>query len=125
METHTAHTHAETVKEATPPMGPLSPDAALPTLLMFLIAMMGGAITFWQKWKEARVRAFNFTEFLGECVVSGVCGVFAYWVFSGFQLNPYFTAAGVGIVGHLGSRALMMAEAALQRYVDNLTGPPK
>lgn len=90
--------------------GPLAPDQLIPTLLMFAIAAAGGFVAFYRKWKDGSVRAFNLTELIGELVVSGLCGIGAYWVCRAFQINPWMTAALVGMVGHMGSRAIFMFE---------------
>jgi hypothetical protein len=106
-------TRTETRAVEQPEAGPLSPSQALPTAIMFAIAMLGGVISFYRKWKEGNVRAFNFTELLGELFVSGVCGVLSYWMFKGIGVNEWLTAAGVGIVGHMGSRFLFLAEKTM------------
>ncbi len=105
-----------------PMPGPLSPDQLISTLIMFVIAAAGGFISFYRKFKEGNVRAFNVTELIGELVVSGICGVFAYWLFQGFGLNPYLVAAGVGIVGHMGSRFLFLGEKMMTDVADRYTG---
>lgn len=112
---------AQIVRE---PDGPLAPHQAVPTAIMFLVAALGGFVHFYRKWKDGETRAFNFTELIGELVVSGVCGVFALWVFKGFGLNEYLTAAGVGVVGHMGSRALFIAEKVIEAHINRWT-PPK
>ena len=99
---------------ATPPVvadtGPLDPSQIIPTLVMLLIGAAGGFVAFYRKWKDGHVRAFNVTELLGELLVSGLCGIGAYWVCKGLEVNPWLTAATVGVIGHMGSRAVFMAE---------------
>ena len=104
---------ALTEAPATPPTvdyGPLDSGQIIPTLIMLLIGAAGGFVAFYRKWKEGHIRAFNVTELIGELVVSGLCGIGAYWVCKGFEVNPWLTAAAVGMVGHMGSRAVFMAE---------------
>lgn len=101
--------------------GPFSPDQMGPTLTMAAIAMIGGILSFYRKWKEGKVRAFNITEFVGEIVVSGVCGVVGYWLLQGFEVNPYLQAAGVAIIGHMGTRAIFIAEQAVEKLVERKT----
>ena len=102
--------------------GPLDGDQAIPTALMFLIAMLGGFIAFYRKYKDGVSRAFNFTELIGEMFVSGICGVLAWWAFTGLGVNQWLTAAGVGVVGHMGSRALFMAEKLAENQVTKWIG---
>lgn len=98
--------------------GPLSADQAVPTLLMVLVAMLGGFVAFYRKWKDGEVRAFNFTELIGELVTSGICGLIAYWAFKGMGVSDWLAGAGVGIVGHMGSRAIFLAEKLLEKWAD-------
>jgi hypothetical protein len=110
---------AQLVKD---PQGPLSSEQAIPTALMFLVAMLGGFVAFYRKWKDGSARAFNVAELIGELVVSGLCGVMAYWAFNGLGVNQWLTAAGVGIVGHMGSRALFMAEQLMESWANRWVG---
>lgn len=75
-------------------------------------------MAFYKKWKEGNVRAFNITELVGELLVSGFCGVVSFWLFKGLGVNEYLTAAGVAIVGHMGARAMFLAEKALGNVAD-------
>lgn len=118
-EVKQTETIAQLVKE---PDGPLNPSQAIPTGIMFLVAMMGGFVAFYRKWKDGDARAFNFTELIGELFISGICGVVAYWAFNGLGVNQWLSAAGVGIVGHMGSRALFLAEQLMKRAADKWTG---
>jgi hypothetical protein len=89
---------------------------------VFIVAAAGGFVAFYRKWKDGNARAFNFAELIGELVVSGLCGVFAYWTFNGLGVNQWLAAAGVGIVGHMGSRALFMVEKGLERAFNRWAG---
>jgi hypothetical protein len=77
---------------------------------MFVVAAAGGFVAFYRKWKEGHVRSFNFTELVGELVVSGICGVLAYWACKGLGVNDWMTAFAAGVVGHMGSRFMFLAE---------------
>lgn len=104
------------------PGGPLHPDQAIPTALMFGVAMLGGFVAFYRKWRDGSARPFNLTELIGELVVSGACGLFAFWAFRGLGVNDYLTASGVGIAGHMGSRGLFLLENVFKRWCDRFTG---
>lgn len=96
---------------------PFSEGHALPTLLMLGVAMAGGVVSFYHKYKTGKTRAFNITEFIGEMVTSGVAGVLAGWVLTALEANPYLVYAGVGIAGHMGSRIIFIAEQWLEERV--------
>lgn len=99
------------------PDGPFAPENFTTMLLMALVGIVGGLVSFYRKWKEGHVRAFNVLEFIGEIVVSGLCGVVSWWIFKGASVNEYLTAAGVAIVGHMGTRAIFIAERAVETMV--------
>lgn len=97
--------------------GPLATGEVVPTIIMFCIAALGGLINWWGKVKAGDARPFNFLELMGELLVSGCVGVFTYWGLTGFGINPFLVAAGVGISGHMGTRAIFLAEKVLERRV--------
>lgn len=99
--------------------GPLTLKNLIPTLWMAGIAMVGGYVNFRQKMQQGNARAWNLTELIGEMVVSGFVGVLTFWICRGFDVNPWLTAAGVAISGHLGARGIFMAEKALEKKVDS------
>ena len=98
--------------------GPLTMKSIIPTLWMAAIAMIGGYVNFRTKVKQGNARAWNITELIGEMFVSGVVGVVTFWIFRGFEINEWLTAAGVAIAGHLGSRGIFMAEKAIEKKVE-------
>lgn len=115
---------AETQAQATTPQeapaapGPFNADQAGPTLFMVLVAILSGLMNFYHKVKSGHARWLNLTELVGELFTSAVCGLVAYWTLKGLSVNEWLTAAGVGIVGHMGSRALFMAEEWGSRWIE-------
>lgn len=77
---------------------------------VFLLAMLGGVVNFVRKLQQGHVRAFNFVEFIGEIVTSAFAGVITFWLCENAHMSPLLTAAFVGVSGHMGSRAIFMAE---------------
>lgn len=124
---HQASTEQPSVPPKVVDQGPLSADQIVPTLIMLLIGAAGGFVAFYRKWKDGHVRAWNVTELIGELFVSGLCGIGAYWVCKGFNIDPWLTAAAVGMVGHMGSRAVFMGEQWLGKKlgVEIPHDPPK
>ena len=90
--------------------GPFAMKNLIPTLWMAGIAVMGGVVSFYQKVKAGNARAVNITELLGEMVTSAAVGVICFWICKGYGVNEYLTAAGVAISGHMGARAIFLAE---------------
>ena len=87
-----------------------------------VIAMFGGAANFIRKVKAGQARAFNVVEFIGELVISAFAGMLTYWFCEWASVNPWLTAAFVGVSGHMGSRAIFMGEQTFERFWKRLTG---
>lgn len=77
---------------------------------VFLLAILGGVVNFVRKLQSGHVRVFNFVEFIGEIVTSAFAGVITFWLCENANMSPLLTAAFVGVSGHMGSRAIFMAE---------------
>lgn len=98
--------------------GPFVMSNLVPSLWMALIAMAGGYVSFRQKIKKGTARVVNLTEFVGEMFTSALVGLATFWICRGFDVNPWLTAAGVAISGHMGARAIFLAEKWLEEFVD-------
>ena len=90
--------------------GPFVAKNIIPTLWMVAISAASGALSFYHKVQDGKVRAFNITEFIGEIVTSCIVGLVTFWICKGLEVNEYLTAAGVAITGHMGARAIFIAE---------------
>lgn len=82
---------------------------------VFALAILGGVVSFMRKLQLGHTRVFNLVEFIGEIVTSAFAGVLTFWICEHSGLSPLMTAAFVGISGHMGSRALFMAEGWLTK----------
>jgi hypothetical protein len=89
------------------------------------LSMLGGFVSFYQKLKAGHVRAWNFTEFIGEMATSALVGIitFKFCLWQGYSSD--LTAALVGITSHMGSRALFKAEAKFSAWADAKFPPAK
>lgn len=95
--------------------GPISLKTVIPTLWMVGIAVAGGVVSFYQKVQAGKARSFNVTEFIGEVVTSAVVGIVTFWLCRGFEVNEWLTAAAVAVTGHMGSRAIFLAEQYIEK----------
>lgn len=82
---------------------------------VFALAILGGIVSFMRKLQLGHTRVFNLVEFIGEIVTSAFAGVITFWMCEHSGLSPLVTAAFVGISGHMGSRAIFMAEGWLTK----------
>lgn len=79
-------------------------------LWVFLLASWGGLVSFMRKRRMGAARPFNFVELVGELCTSAFAGVLTFWMCEAAGIQPLFTAALVGISGHMGSRAIFHLE---------------
>lgn len=102
----------EAIKEAAKAAAstPFTDGNLVPTLWMMAVAALGGMANFYQKVKNGKTRAFNIMELLGEILVSAFVGLVTFWICKGSDVNEWLTAAAVAITGHMGSRAIFIAE---------------
>lgn len=107
---------AEVAKNAVE-NGPFVLKNLIPTLWMVGVAMIGGFVSFWQKVKTGKARAFNLMELVGELITSAFCGLLTFWICRRYGVDEYATAAGVGIAGHMGARGIFLAEQWAERFV--------
>ena len=109
----------EVAKQVTE-QGPFVWSNLIPSLWMMLIAMAGGYVSFRRKMASGAARGANITEFIGEMVTSAFVGLATFWVCRGFDVNPWLTAAGVAISGHMGARAIFLAEQKLTEIFERI-----
>jgi hypothetical protein len=115
-EVEMAKAAVEVAKDA----GPFAPKNLIPTLWMLAISMMGGAVNFYQKVKSGKARVINVTELIGEMVTSAFVGIVCFWICKSYGVNEYATAAGVAISGHMGARAIFLAEQWIEERAKKL-----
>lgn len=77
------------------------------------LAMTGGAVGFYEKWKRRHSRVFSVIEFAGEIVTAGFIGVITFWLCEAANISQLITAASVGVSGHMGSRSLFALKKRL------------
>lgn len=77
---------------------------------VFGLSTWGGISSFLRKRREGAVRPFNFTELVGEIVTSAFAGVLTFYLCEAADINQLWSAALVGISGHMGSRAIFNIE---------------
>jgi hypothetical protein len=94
---------------------PWSLSQAVPLLWVTLISLLGGVASFFGKVRRGEARPWNVVELVGELTTAALAGMVTYWLARWAQLDPWATAAAVGISGHMGSRALFLFERWLSR----------
>jgi hypothetical protein len=95
------------------PGGLFDVDSLLSWALLIGLSLWGGVASFMRKMGNGHVRAFNFTEFVGELAISGFTGVITANLCDSAGAPAPLKYALVGIASHMGSRALFKLEAVL------------
>jgi hypothetical protein len=88
------------------------------------MALLGGVVEWYAKVRRGELNAGNITALVGELTTAALAGLLAFFVCEWLSVNPMLAAAVVGISGHMGARALALAEAALQSRVRRGAGMP-
>jgi len=95
----------------TPPHGGLDVEPWLSWLLLILLSLWGGWASFVRKMREGHARAWNITEFIGELCISGFTGIVTAHLCDYIGAPISLKYALVGIMAHMGSRALFKLES--------------
>lgn len=100
---------------------PLSYDAVT-YLWVIAWAAAGGFVSFMRKLREGNARAFNFTEFVGEMFTSAFVGLLTFFICEWAGISAMLSAVFIAITGHMGSRALFVAEKFAQTWAEKKIG---
>ena len=80
------------------------------------LSVWGGVVNFWQNVKSGR--AFSVMELIGEIATSGFAGIVTFYLCESAGLDDLFTAATVGIAGHMGGRTIALIERIVSLRID-------
>ena len=87
-------------------------------LLVMALAMGGGIANYISKVRAGRAGRFNFTELIGDMVISGFVGRLTFWLCPESNFSEFVTAILVGISGHMGARLIGKMEQFLGKKLD-------
>jgi hypothetical protein len=86
------------------------------------IALLGGLVSWHRKVRQGHVQYANLKAMVGELATSAFAGLMAFWACRYVGLHPALEAAVVGMVGHMGARALDWGEEVLRKRADRMVG---
>lgn len=84
-------------------------------LWVFGLALWGGSVSFISKVKKGVARAWNFTEFLGELLVSSFSGIITFYLCELSETPALLSAVFVAVSGHMGTRIVYLLEHRLEK----------
>mgnify|MGYP000069429623 FL=1 len=102
--------HADTPAAKDPLNYPLRQYA-----LVLAVAILGGVASWIAKVRSGRVHAWHLMSLIGELCTSALAGLLCFWLCEWQGFSPLLTASLVGIAGHMGTRALTLAEKVAER----------
>jgi NhaP-type Na+/H+ or K+/H+ antiporter len=86
------------------------------------LSAWGGVASYVRKIKDGKTR-FSVSELVGEVCISAFVGVVTFFICESAQFNQVIAAAFIGISGHMGSRAIFLAEkwfeTRVKQKIDN------
>jgi hypothetical protein len=80
------------------------------------LAIAGGFVNWIQKVKKGEARPFNFPELFGELLTAGFVGVLTFFLCESAGMGQTLSAFFIGIAGHMGSRAIFLAEGYVEKW---------
>lgn len=87
------------------------------------LALIGGMVNWYAKVRKGDLAAHNLQALVGELATSAFAGVLAFFTCEAMGLQPLYTAAIVGVSGHMGTRAIDWMEGVLKSHASRLAGP--
>ena len=93
--------------------------------LMIGVAILGGFVGWIQKVKAGKLPPWSLANLIGEVVISGFAGLLTFWGCTALDLQLTVTAALAGMSGLLGSKGLVIAEQAAERFMERKLGMHK
>lgn len=82
-------------------------------LWFVFLGIWGGTVNYIGKLKGSQ-QPFSFVELVGEWTISGFSGLITAYVCESMGLDFAITAVAAGISGHMGGRAIYIAEKWMQ-----------
>lgn len=89
---------------------------------IWVIAMSiwGGIIKYLSILNHGKL-TFKISCFLSEIFISSFAGIIAFLFCESANINHLYSAALIGVTGHMGSRAIFIIEGWLVKKLQNLT----
>jgi drug/metabolite transporter (DMT)-like permease len=89
---------------------------------MLFVAILGGIVSFYAKVRRGEVAALSFMHLVGEITTSAFAGLLVFWLCEYLNVPQILTAPLVGISGHMGAKAIGLAEGWAKRKFDQTSG---
>lgn len=82
---------------------------------LLVLAIWGGLTNYITRVKSGKAEKFNIAELIGEVTIAGFAGVMAFHLCDALGMSYAWTAATVGVAGHMGGRFIFVLETVIKR----------
>ena len=82
---------------------------------LLVLAFWGGLTNYITRVKSGKAEKFSLAELIGEVTIAGFAGVMAFHLCDALGMSYAWTAATVGVAGHMGGRFIFVLETLLKR----------
>ena len=86
-------------------------------LWVMILSIWGGTVYTIKKVREGIIERFTFREWVYDVITSGFVGVITYALCQEASFSPWVSAACIGIASHQGTRALLVLENSITKYL--------
>lgn len=86
-------------------------------LWVVLVSLWGGSASYIRRVRSMDVPRYSIVEFIGEVVIAAGVGIMTFFLCEWANVDQMLSAVFIAITAHMGSRALLIAEQVLERYV--------
>ena len=90
--------------------------------LMLGVAIFGGVVGWIRRVNAGELPPWSLAQLIGEMVISAFSGLLTFWACSAADVPLMVTAGLAGMSGLAGSKGLVLAERAAQRFAERRLG---
>lgn len=87
-----------------------------------VVSLWGGAASFIRRVRKMDQPRYSAVEFIGEIVISIGVGLITFFLCEWANMDRMLSAAFIAVASHMGSRALLVGEQVLERWVKHRLG---
>lgn len=87
-----------------------------------LLSLWGGAASYIRRVRLMDKPRYSAVEFIGEIVISIGVGLITFFLCEWANIDSMLSAAFIAVTSHMGSRALLVGEQVLERWVKKKFG---
>lgn len=84
---------------------------------VILLSLWGGTAGYIRRVRSMVTPRYSIVEFVGEMVIASLVGLMTFYLCAWANIDNMLSAVFIAISGHMGSRALLIGDQIVERYV--------